>query len=83
MVNLFVRPEHLAIADAGERVLNRIKARVLTHVYQGTHTLVRVDGGALGMLQLRVPGGEVIEQAPVGSEIEVALNLDSAIILAD
>ena len=83
MVNLFVRPEHLAIADAGERVHNRIKARVLTHVYQGTHTLVRVNAGALGMLQLRVPGGEVIEQAPVGSEIEVALNLDSAIILAD
>ena len=41
----------------------------------------RNDG--LGMLQLRVSGGEVIEQAPVGAEIEVALNLDSAIILAD
>ena len=56
---------------------------MLTHVYQGTHTLVRVDAGALDTLQLRVPGGEVIEQAPLGAEIEVALNLDSAIILAD
>ena len=67
MVNLFVRPEQMAIADASAKGQASVKVRVVTHVYQGTHTLLRVDGGAFGLLQLRVPGSEVIERAPVGS----------------
>ena len=83
MVNLFVRPEQMAIADASSPAQACVKVRVVTHVYQGTHTLLRVDGGALGLLQLRVPGSEVIERAPVGSAIEVTLDLAQAVILAD
>ena len=83
MVALFLRPEHVTIAQGAGAGQAAAKARVLTHVYQGTHTLLRVDAGALGMLQLRVPGSEVIEKAPVGAEIELTLDLDQAVVLPE
>jgi putative spermidine/putrescine transport system ATP-binding protein len=78
--HLFVRPEHLTIARDGDHLPNRIGCRVVTHVYQGVHTLTRVDG-PVGLLQLRVLGGSIITAAPAGSEIEVSINLDQAVIL--
>jgi len=45
--------------------------------------MTRVEAGALGVLQLRVPGGAVIERAPPGSEIGVEINLDEAVALPD
>jgi putative spermidine/putrescine transport system ATP-binding protein len=83
MVTLFLRPEHIAIARAGSPPHNLVRARVLRHIYQGTHTLVRVAAGALGMLQLRVTGGEVIERFPADAEIELVLDLDEAVALPE
>jgi putative spermidine/putrescine transport system ATP-binding protein len=80
--HLFLRPEHLTLARGEALMPNRISCRVVTHVYQGIYTLTRVDAGPLGILQLRVLGGEVILSAPVGSKIEVGVNLDQAVILA-
>jgi putative spermidine/putrescine transport system ATP-binding protein len=79
--HLFVRPEHVAIARDGDGALNRIEGRVVTHVYQGVHTLTRVDAGPLGLLQLRIIGGDVITTVPPGSKVEVSINLDQAVIL--
>jgi hypothetical protein len=73
----------VAIADAGGTPRNRVRARVIRHIYQGTHTLVRVDAGPLGLLQLRVPGGEVIERFPEHAEIALALDLDRAVVLPE
>jgi hypothetical protein len=80
--HLFVRPEHLTIAKGDRSAPNRVSCRVTTHLYQGAYTLTRVDTGPLGNLQLRVPGGEVIAAAPIGSRIEINIDLDEAVILA-
>ncbi len=83
-VALFIRPEHITIADAGAvGARNRLTARVMRHVYQGTHTLVRVDAAGAGVLQLRVPGGEVIERYPADAELAIALDLEQAVVLSE
>src|SRR5579883_2240168 len=79
--HLFVRPEHIAPAEPGGAAPNRVPGRVLTHVYQGTHTLSRVDAGPLGILQLRSAGGGIIQRLPPGSALELSLDLDQAVIL--
>jgi putative spermidine/putrescine transport system ATP-binding protein len=80
--HLFVRPEHLTIAQGDRSAPNRVSCRVTTHLYQGAYTLTRVDAGPLGNLQLRVPGGEVIAAVPAGSQIEISIDLSEAVILA-
>ncbi len=81
--HLFVRPEHLAIAEGTGERRNRVLCRVVTHVYQGTHTLTRVEAIGIGRLQLRIPGGRIIERAPPGSEIEITIDLAEATVLAE
>ncbi len=81
--HIFVRPEHLRIADETGEGRNRVLCQVVTHVYQGTHTLTRVEAVGLGLLQLRIPGGEIIERTPPGSRIVVTINLDEATVLAE
>ncbi len=81
--HIFVRPEHLRIADGAGEGRNRVLCQVVTHVYQGTHTLTRVEAVGLGLLQLRIPGGEIIERAPPGSRIVVTIDLDEATVLAE
>ena len=80
--HLFVRPEHLSLARDNAPAGNRIKCRVVVHVYQGVYTLTRVDAGPLGVLQLRTTGGDVIAVAPIGSEIGIDINLNEAVVLA-
>jgi spermidine/putrescine ABC transporter ATP-binding subunit len=80
--HLFVRPEHLTIAGAGAASPNRIACRVVTHLYQGVYTLTRLDAGPLGTLQLRALGGKVIGEAPAGTPLDIAIDLDEAVILA-
>lgn len=81
--HLFVRPEHLAIADGTDTGPNRVACRVVTHVYQGTHTLTRVEAAGLGVLQLRVAGGAIIERAPAGSDVTVRIDLADATVLGE
>ncbi|MBV8768959.1 MAG: ABC transporter ATP-binding protein [Hyphomicrobiales bacterium] len=80
--HLFVRPEHLTIATSKSSAQNKVSCRVTTHLYQGAYTLTRVDAGPLGNLQLRALGGEAIAAAPIGSQIEIDIDLDEAVILA-
>ena len=82
MTHLFVRPEHLTIAQGDRSAPNRVSCRVTTHLYQGAYTLTRVDAGPLGNLQLRVPGGEVIAAVPAGSQVEISIDLSEAVMLA-
>jgi spermidine/putrescine ABC transporter ATP-binding subunit len=83
-VHLFLRPEHIAplgnLAPAGDS--SRSTATVAAHIYQGSHTLTRVKAEGLGLLELRVTGGEIIEAFPVGAEIEITLDLASAVVLS-
>ena len=83
MTHLFVRPECLSIAPPNGAARNRIRCRVATHVYQGNHTITRLDAGVLGMLEMRVLGGDIISRSPIGSELEVVIDLDQVVALAD
>ncbi|MGH8325045.1 MAG: TOBE domain-containing protein, partial [Steroidobacteraceae bacterium] len=83
LVHLFIRPEHLAIAGASDPGRNQVLCRVVQHVYQGTHTLTRVEAAGLGVLQLRIPGGDVIGQAPPGTEIAITIDLAEATVLTE
>jgi putative spermidine/putrescine transport system ATP-binding protein len=82
-LHVFVRPEAVAIAAADGPAANRFAGRVATHIFQGAHTLTRVEVAGLGVLELRVPGGEVIERSPVGSEVAITVRLDDAVMLRE
>jgi hypothetical protein len=36
---------------------------------------------ALGLVELRVEGGDIIERRPVGSDVDLAIMLDNAVII--
>jgi putative spermidine/putrescine transport system ATP-binding protein len=82
-VSIFVRPEHVTLAEAAPHTPNRVTGRVVTHIYQGTHTLTRVEVDGLGTLDLRLLGGEIIARAPIGSALDIAVDLDDAVMLAE
>jgi putative spermidine/putrescine transport system ATP-binding protein len=73
-VDLFVRPEQLRIAAAGEAIA--IEGVVTGHVYQGGHVdlLVEADGAAGGRLVVRLPGHDAIHRSPVGIHVGVAIS---------
>lgn len=83
LAHLFVRPEHIAIAESAAPGPNHVPCRVVQHVYQGTHTLTRVEAEGLGLLQLRIYGGDIMGQAPPGAEIAITIDLAQATVLAD
>ena len=69
-VDLFVRPEQLRIAAAGDPAA--IIATVTSHVYQGGHVDVHATSpDAIGRVLVRVPG-EAALQAPVGAQVGIA-----------
>ena len=80
-VSIFVRPESIALAEANGPTGNVIKAKVVSHIYQGTHTVTRIETAGFGLLDMRVGGGEIIDQKPAGSAIDVHVWLDNAVIL--
>jgi spermidine/putrescine ABC transporter ATP-binding subunit len=82
-VCVFVRPEHIALADAASQMSNVVPAKVESHIYQGTHTLTRVVCAGLGQIEMRVPGGAIIDEKPAGSPVQIAISLDQAVVLRD
>ena len=82
-VRIFVRPEHVTLADAASQAENTVSARVLSHIYQGAHTLTRVSCDSLGQLEMRVSGGTIIEEKPAGSSVQIAISLNQAIVLRE
>jgi putative spermidine/putrescine transport system ATP-binding protein len=82
-VRIFVRPEHITLADAASQAENSVPARVVSHIYQGAYTLTRVSCDSLGQLEMRVPGGTIVEEKPAGSPVRIAISLNQAIVLRD
>jgi putative spermidine/putrescine transport system ATP-binding protein len=80
-VSIFVRPESIAIAEPNGPVGNVIEAKVVSHIYQGTHTVTRIETPGFGRLDMRVGGGQIIDSKPAGSAINVRVSLDNAVIL--
>ncbi len=80
-IRLFVRPEHVALVRGDASRRNVVKGRITTHIFQGAYTVTRLEVGGLGLVQLRSGGGDVIERAPPGSEAEIAIDLDDAVVI--
>ena len=82
-VKAFVRPEHIRVAspDDGER--NVISGEVATHIYQGSHTITRLNVESLGSIEMRLPGADVVGMFPVGSTAWIVMDLSDAVLLAD
>ena len=80
-VSIFVRPESISLADAKGSPRNVVKAKVVSHIYQGTHTVTRIETPGLGLLDMRVGGGQIIDQKPAGSPIDVFISLENAVVL--
>jgi len=72
-VDLFVRPEQLGIAEAGQPMATQ--GIVAAHIYQGGHVDLYADVPevAAGRLLVRLPGKDAIPRWPVGTRIAVAL----------
>jgi spermidine/putrescine ABC transporter ATP-binding subunit len=79
MVDLFLRPEDMSIADANaETALHGI---VATQIYQGGHVDLHVDvpQAASGRVLLRLPGQDAMWRWPPGTPIDITLAKDKAI----
>ncbi|HLI11908.1 MAG TPA: ABC transporter ATP-binding protein [Alphaproteobacteria bacterium] len=83
-VHIFVRPENVTIVPAVEDLRpNVVRGRVVTHIYQGSHTVTRVEVTGLGPIELRMRGGEVMKQAPVGANVGVEIDLSEAVFMSE
>ena len=80
-VHIFVRPQDIDVADGSGSADNLVKAQVVSHIYQGTHTVTRVDAEGLGRIELRVGGGQIIDRKPVGSPLDIRVSLENAVVL--
>jgi spermidine/putrescine ABC transporter ATP-binding subunit len=78
-VDLFVRPEQLRPAEAGEPIATQ--GIVAAHVYQGGHVDLYVDvpEAASGRLLMRLPGNDAIARWPVGTRLAVAISGTDAV----
>ncbi|CAI2936530.1 Spermidine/putrescine import ATP-binding protein PotA (plasmid) [Aminobacter niigataensis] len=83
MVQAFVRPEHIRIATSADAGCNVVTGEVLTHIYQGSHTITRLRVDGLGPIEMRLPGGDVVGRVPVGMPTQIAFDLSQVILLAD
>jgi putative spermidine/putrescine transport system ATP-binding protein/spermidine/putrescine transport system ATP-binding protein len=77
-VDLFVRPEDMHPAAAGEPIA--ISGTVATQIYQGGHVDLHIDVAQApsGRVLLRVPGQLGISSWPPGTRIAIALAADKA-----
>jgi putative spermidine/putrescine transport system ATP-binding protein len=73
-VDLFVRPEQLRVADAGEPVATQ--GIVAAHVYQGGHVDLYVDAPEVvsGRLLMRLAGSDAMARWPVGARLGVVIS---------
>jgi putative spermidine/putrescine transport system ATP-binding protein len=58
-IELFVRPENIAILDADLNRPDLIPGRIVARSYQGSHTQVVVEAEGLGTIMVTVPGNEM------------------------
>jgi putative spermidine/putrescine transport system ATP-binding protein len=79
MVDLFVRPEELRVAEESAAVA--VHGIVAAQIYQGGHVDLYVDvpEAASGRVLVRVPGREGMSLWPAGTRIGITLGVDKAI----
>jgi spermidine/putrescine ABC transporter ATP-binding subunit len=79
MVDLFLRPEDMNIADTNAGTA--LHGIVATQIYQGGHVDLHVDvpQAASGRLLLRLPGQEAMLRWPPGTPLGITLAKDKAI----
>jgi putative spermidine/putrescine transport system ATP-binding protein len=82
-VKAFVRPEHIRIATSADAGRNVVTGEVLTHIYQGSHTITRLHVDGLGQIEMRLPGGDVVGRVPVGLKTDIAFDLAEVVLLSD
>ena len=80
-VRAFIRPEHVRPRVPGEES-NVIGGTVAAHIYQGSHTITRIDAASIGTIEMRTVGSDIIARQPVGAPIDLSLDLSEAILLA-
>jgi putative spermidine/putrescine transport system ATP-binding protein/spermidine/putrescine transport system ATP-binding protein len=78
-VDVFVRPEHLAVASRGAP--GSLPGTVATQVFQGDHVDLYIDvaGVARGPVLLRAPGIIALSSCPVGAEIGLMIGSDDVV----
>ena len=81
-VQAFLRPEQVRPAIPGETGANHVRGVVVAHIYQGSHTITRVEVEGIGLVQTRVTGAEIIGKSPVGAPISLVLDIGEAVLLA-
>lgn len=81
-VVLFVRPEDLKLLPIGARVENAISGRIVDHIYQGNYTQVRVRVEGLPLIDVLIPGADVISRFPVGVAVCIQVDAGNAILMA-
>ncbi|MGX1309207.1 ABC-type Fe3+/spermidine/putrescine transport system ATPase subunit [Amorphus suaedae] len=80
-VRTFLRPEQVLPVTAATPAGNRVDGVVTNHIYQGSHTITRVEVPGIGLVQTRVTGSEIVSTHPVGAPITLHFDLDEAILL--
>jgi spermidine/putrescine ABC transporter ATP-binding subunit len=79
MVDLFLRPEELRVAEGGVPVAAH--GVVATQVYQGGHVDLYVDApeAAAGRVLLRLSGRDAVSGWPPGTRVGIAVAVDEAV----
>lgn len=75
-VDLYVRPEHLRIVDAGAP--GALTANVVSQIYHGGHVDLQIECQAYSTQRLlvRSPGDQAIERWPVGARVGLSVDAD-------
>jgi len=78
-VDLFVRPEHLAISEATE--VCAASGTIITHVYQGGHvdTYIECGDSSRERLLVRSGGHEALSRWPSGSLVGISITSGEAV----
>jgi len=80
-VRTFLRPEQVLPVTATTSAHNRVDGVVTNHIYQGSHTITRVQIEGIGLVQTRVTGSQIVADHPVGAPIALHFDLGEAILL--
>lgn len=80
-VRTFLRPEQVLPITAATPAGNRVEGIVTNHIYQGSHTITRVEVAGIGLVQTRVAGSQIVSDHPVGAPITLHFDLGEAILL--
>lgn len=81
-VDLYVRPEHLQVIEAGEPCAR--SGTIVAQVYQGGHVDLFVEcmGSPRERLLVRSAGHEAMTRWPVGAQVGISIGTDEGVAFA-